>query len=791
MLNKYLQKLEFDKIKENLLKYSKTYIGKRYCNNIFPYTDKTKVIKVLDETNEAVTLRYKKGNIPIYEISEDIEICLKTLSSNKVLSISNILNIGKILKLSNELKSYFFSDELINLDDFSSLYNYFDNLYVNKDIENKIFSTIIDEYTLDDRASNNLFNIRTAKRKTEQEIKNKLNSYISSSTYSKYLQEPVVTIRNDRYVIPVKEEYKSNIKGFIHDISNSGSTVFIEPISIFDLNGKISNLNVEENIEIEKILTTLSNLLYDILEQLKNNVRIIGILDFIFAKANYSIDINATRPILNDKKQINLIKARHPLINKDSVVPIDVNLGVNFNTLVITGPNTGGKTVTLKTIGLIILMGMSGLNIPANEKSSIFVFDNVFADIGDEQSIKESLSTFSSHMLNIIEIIKNSTSNSLVLLDELGSGTDPIEGSSLAISILEHLYKQGTLTVATTHYPEIKNYALTNNGFENASQEFNIETLSPTYKLLIGVPGKSNAFAISKKLGLPEDILKRANEFIDSDTIHIEDLLKNIYDNKQKIETEKAEIDQKLLEVSELENSLSKDYSDVQNKKREIIDKAKLEAREILYSAKDEATDIIRKIRKVTDNSNSLKDLDNLRNDLNNSIKKVSSKTSTNLNTKSSININDLQVGMEVYINKFMNTGTLLSLPNKNNEVQVQIGSLKSFVPLTEVSLIKGKSLNKKIQTKSYSSNISKSKNISPEINVIGQTVEEAIFVIDKYLDDCSLAKLQSVRIVHGKGTGKLRNGIHNFLRTNPHVKSFRLGTFGEGEMGVTIVELK
>ena len=790
MLNKYLEKLEFNKIKESLQQYSKTYISKKYCSNLYPFTEKNKILKALDETNEAVILRYKKGNIPIYEISDDIEVCLKTLSSNRVLSISNILNIGKILKLSNDLKEYFFSDELINLDEFKCLYNYFDNLYVNKDIENQIFSAIIDEYTLDDKASSNLFNIRSSKRKIEQEIKNKLNSFISSSTYSKYLQEPVVTIRNDRYVIPVKEEYKSNIKGFIHDMSNSGSTVFIEPISIFDLNSKISNLTVEENIEIEKILTNLSNLLFGILEQLENNIRIIGILDFIFAKANYSIDLDATRPILNDKKQINLIKARHPLINKDTVVPIDVNLGISFNTLVITGPNTGGKTVTLKTIGLILLMAMSGLNIPAKENSSIYVFDNVFADIGDEQSIQESLSTFSSHMVNIIEIIKNSTSNSLVLLDELGSGTDPIEGSSLAISILEHLYNQGTLTVATTHYPEIKNYALTNNGFENASQEFNIETLSPTYKLLIGVPGKSNAFAISKKLGLPEDILKRANDFINSDTVHIEDLLKSIYDNKLKIENEKSEIEQKLDEVSRLKDSLSKDYSDVQNRKQEIIDKAKLEAREILYSAKDEATDIIRKMRKTSNNSNSLKDLDNLRNDLNNSIKKVSSKASNISNTNTNLDVNNLKVGMEIYINKFMNNGILLSLPNKNNEVQVQVGSIKSFVPVTDISIVKGNTTNKKINSKSYS-NISKSKNISPEINVIGQTVDEAIFVIDKYLDDCSLAKLETVRIVHGKGTGKLRNGIHNFLKTNPHVKSFRLGTFGEGEMGVTIVELK
>lgn len=788
MLSKYLEKLEYNIVIQNLAKYTKTFIGKNYCLSLLPFIESDKVKKALNETNEAVLLRYKKGSIPICEISEEINISLKTLKSNKILSIVDVLNIGKILKLSSELKSYFFSDELIDLNDFNTIYSYFDNLYVNKNIENKIFSAIIDKFTIDDKASSNLFNIRTAKRKIEQEIKNKLNNYISSS-YSKYLQESVVTIKNDRYVIPVKEEYKNNIKGFIHDMSNSGATVFIEPISVFDLNSKISALTVEENIEIEKILTNFTSMLFEILEDLENDLRLIGFLDFVFAKANYSISLNATKPLLNDNKQINLIKARHPLINSSSVVPININLGIDFNTLVITGPNTGGKTVTLKTTGLIVLMAMSGLNIPASENSSIFVFDNIFADIGDEQSIQDSLSTFSSHMLNIIEILNNSTSNSLVLVDELGSGTDPMQGSSLAISILEHLYNNNILTIATTHYPEIKNYVLTHSGFENASQEFNLETLSPTYKLLIGVPGKSNAFEISKKLGLSESILERANSFLDNDTIHIEDLLKSIYDNKLKIEHEKSEIDKKLLEVSKLQASLKKDVFDVQNKQNEIINKAKLEAREILYSAKDEATTIIRQMRKLEHDSGNLKDLDNFRNSLNNSIKEISASKSSS-SSFSNLDVKTLKIGMDVYVKKFMNSAILLTLPNKNNEVQVQCGNMKSFVPISEISINTSKKTSSNITSKSFSAT-TKSKNISSEINVIGQTVDEAIFVIDKYLDDCSLAKLKTARIVHGKGTGKLRSGIHTFLRKHPHVKSFRLGTFGEGEMGVTIVEIK
>ena len=788
MLEKNLEKLEFNKVLDILSSFAKTNIGKEYCLSLRPMTDKIKLEKLLSETNTAILLRYKKGQPPIGWISTDIQIWLKALNSNKVLSISSILELAKLLKISREMKSYFFDDKLIDLDDFSVLYDYFNNLYTNIYLENKIFNIILDENNIADNASSELLNIRTSKRKLEQEIRDKLNQYISS--YSKYLQEPVITIRNDRFVIPVKEEYKSNVKGFVHDMSNSGSTIFIEPLSIFELNSKITNLIVEENIEIEKILTNLTNLLADISSQLENSLNIIGILDFIFAKANYSISIDGNMPIINTDKKINFIKARHPLIPKEKVVPIDINLGYDFDTLVITGPNTGGKTVTLKTVGLLTLMAMSGLNIPANENSSFYIFDNVFADIGDEQSIQESLSTFSSHILNIVEIMNNSTENSLVLVDELGSGTDPIEGSSLAISILEELHNRNTLTIATTHYPEIKNYALTTSGFKNASQEFDITTLSPTYKLLIGVPGKSNAFAISEKLGLSKKILDRANSFIDADTIRVEDLLKSIYDDKQTIENEKVEIENKLKEISILQKNLEKDNFDLEKKQKEIIEKAKIEAREILYGAKEEASQIIKEMRSVSKDSSSLKVLDNYRNKLNTSLKETVSSNSNVSNINSNINISELEIGMNVFVHKFMTDGTLLSLPNKDDQVQVQIGSMKTFVPVSNLSKSK-KQTNNINNKKSGISKISKSKTISSEINVIGQNVEEAIFVIDKYLDDCSLAKLKTIRIVHGKGTGKLREGIHKFLRTNLHVSSFRIGTYGEGEMGVTVVELK
>mgnify|MGYP002581438683 FL=1 len=611
-------------------------------------------------------------------------------------------------------------------------------------------------------------------------------NYIIS--YSKYIQENVVTIRNDRYVIPVKEEYRNQIKGFVHDISSSGSTVFIEPISVFELNNEIANLKIEENLEIEKILQNLSKLFYPYAEEIKKDIESISKLDFIFAKAKYSKNINGITPLINDNKEVKLINAKHPLLDLTTAVPISLELGTNFSTLVITGPNTGGKTVTLKTIGLLTAMACSGLNIPAQEKSSIYVFDKIFADIGDDQSISDSLSTFSSHMKNIVDIINNASENSLILVDELGSGTDPLEGASLAISILDYFKTNNILTVVTTHYQELKKYALLTKGFENASVEFDIDTLSPTYHLLIGVPGKSNAFEISKKLGLSEKIIDKAKSNLNKKDIDFEELLKNIYDNKSKIENEKLEISRELENISNLKKSLERDNSKLLEQEQEIINNAKIEARNILLDAKEEATSII---SKMNNSAKSNSELNNLRNKLNKDIKNIylTSNDEQENTSKNLINIKDIKPNTEVFVTNLGQNGIILSNISKSNEVQVQIGSMKMNINIKYLE--KTKDSNKKTKSISSYASVSKTKNAKSEINVIGLNVDEAIFVIDKFLDDCYLAKLQTVRIVHGKGTGKLREGIHKFLKTNSHVDSFRIGTFGEGEMGVTVVELK
>ena len=558
------------------------------------------------------------------------------------------------------------------------------------------------------------------------------------------------------------------------------------------MNNELANLKIEENLEIEKILQDLSKLFYPYIEELKLDIECIGKLDFVFAKAKYSKSINAVTPIINEEKMIVLENAKHPLLDPKKAVPCSLTLGKDFNTLVITGPNTGGKTVTLKTIGILTCMACSGLNIPASQNSSIYVFDNVFADIGDDQSISDSLSTFSAHMKNIVDIVNNSTSNSLILVDELGSGTDPIEGASLAISVLDYFTNNHSLTVATTHYQELKKYALTRNDFENASVEFDINTLSPTYHLLIGVPGKSNAFEISRKLGLSEKIIENAKSNLTKKDVDFEELLKNIYDNKSKIEHEKAQISEELEKIETLKKSLERDNSKLLEQEKNLINDAKIKARNILLEAKEEANSIISDMNKISEDVSDISNskLNNLRNKLNNSIKNISLEaTKDNSTTSNSISKDEAAPNTIVFVTTVGKNGVIVSNISKSNEVQVQVGSMKMSINIKYLQKLKSPAVNKSANTSHVS--VSKTRNAKSEINIIGLNVDEATFVVDKFLDDCALAKLETVRIVHGKGTGKLRDGVHKFLKSNPHVKSFRMGTYGEGEMGVTVVTLK
>ena len=793
-MNNNLKKLEFDKILENISNYCKTYIGKKYAEELRPSQNKAEVQKTLDETSQGVILMQRNSTPPLGEIA-DITVYLKTLEGCGSLSIKALLELQNILQMSAELKEYL-SKDFLTTSDFSAIEPYFAELYVNPSIVATFAKSIVDEDTIADTASSKLQDIRRRERRIEQDIRAKLNTILHSSTYSKYMRENLVTIRNGRFVIPVKEEYRSCVKGFVHDMSSSGSTVFIEPISVFDFNNELSNLHIEEELEIERILQNLSGLLFPYTKELESNANLIGKLDFIFAKAHYSLELRCTTPDINDNKQIILNNARHPLIDMDKVVPISLELGTDFSSLIITGPNTGGKTVSLKTIGLLSAMACSGLNIPADEHSNIYVFDHIFADIGDEQSITESLSTFSSHISNIVKITQTATADSLILVDELGSGTDPLEGAHLAISILQYFTELGCLTVATSHYQELKKYALVTPGFKNASVEFDIENLKPTYRLLIGIPGKSNAFAISRKLGLNEAIIERASSMIDKETVNLEDLLKNIYDEKSKIEDEKRHTSIALQEAEELRKTLKNQHFDVSSKEKELVANAKQEAKQILIDAKETANSIIKDLATTTSASKANK----LRNKLNDEISSLSSSDAVDVelpdNLLPPINREDIKPGLNVYVSTLGSDGVIVSNISKDDTVQVQIGIMKMKIDIKNLYESKSENHTSKKSNIGSSGKVLgnssfKAQTVKPEINVLGLTVDEAVPLIDKYIDDCFVAKLSPIRIVHGKGNGALRNGIHRYLKNNKFVDSFLLGTFGEGEMGVTIVSLK
>lgn len=783
--NKNLISLEYNKIVNLLEKYCKTYIGRKKLFNMKPSFSFEEVQKLLNLTTEAINMRIAFGNIPLSEIAE-IEPYFKIIKSEINLSCKALLEIAQVLKLSSELKKYFNSNISNNSNSFILLEDIFSSLYVNDYIVMEITNKIIDENTIADNASPTLLNLRKKRRILEQRLKDKLQDLVHSK--SKFMMDSIITIRDGRYVVPVKEEYRNEIKGLVHDISSSGSTLYIEPITTFEMNNEIQNIKVDEEKEIIKILKELTLALAPLQDAIFSNIDTIGNLDLIFAKASYSSETNGNEPILNKDKYLNFVKVRHPLINKNVVVPIDIEIGKDFSCLVITGPNTGGKTATLKTVGLNLLLSYSGIYPLCNIGTNICVFDKIFIDIGDEQSIQASLSTFSSHMTNIINITNSADSNSLILLDELGSGTDPIEGASLAISTLKYLYNAGSIILSTTHYPELKNYALVTKGFKNASCDFDVASLRPTYKLLIGIPGKSNAFAISRKLGLSEEIIQRATSMIDKETINLEDLLKKIYDDKAKIETEKAQTVKALEEAQKLRDSLKNQHSNVSEREKELISNAKQEAKQILLDAKETANSLIRDIS----STNSASQANKLRNKLNDKIASVSA-TSENAVIDSispAILRENIKPGLNVYVSNLKTNGTVVSNISKDDTVQVQIGMMKMKVDIknlhetssasTSGKNKSGKNSGAQISNGSnYSQKSSfKAQSVSPEINLLGMTVDEAIPIVDKYLDDCYIAKLSPVRIVHGKGTGALRNGIQKYLKTNKIVDNFRPGTF-------------
>lgn len=783
-MNKYFKTLELDKIIIKLTEFASTTYGRELCEKVSPSFEIEEIKERLSETDEATKMILQFGT-PAFSSIHDIRTAIKRAEINSVLSPEELLNIADTLRGSKALKKYYSQCE----ENLPILSEIFENLYSNPSIEDSIYHAIDTVDHISDRASSELFKIRTQIKSEESKIQEKLNSIIRGNSYSKYLQENIVTLRNDRYVIPVKQEFRSNVPGLVHDSSSTGSTLFIEPLAIVEANNKIHELYIQEKIEIEKILTELSQKITEISAELNHLVKCLAKLDFYFAKAKFAIDMNGFMPKLNQNGYVNLKSAKHPLIEKDKVVPIDVYLGKDFKTLIITGPNTGGKTVTLKTIGLLTLMTYSGLFIPCLESSEIAVFDKVFVDIGDEQSIEQSLSTFSSHMTNIIKITRNVNANSLVLVDELGSGTDPIEGSALAIATLEYLYKKGACTVASTHYSELKTYALTTKGVKNASCEFNVETLNPTYKLIIGLPGKSNAFAISEKLGLTKEILDNAKNFITNEQQNFEDVISELQKDKQKIAYEKEESARQLKEITELKKELAQSKEKLEIYKTKIIENARAEATDILLSAEETAKESIREIKeaKKAKDLDVAKKLDNARS----KIKKQLSKTyKTSTSDEDNYKPFDIIVGMTVYIPSFDQEASVLSLPDKDGNVFIQAGIMKSKINVRKLKPIKTEKTTVNNVKISVSSAI-KAREISTEISLRHMHVEEALYELDKYINDALIANLTTIQIVHGKGEGILRKAVHEYLKNNPHVKSYRLGNYGEGDLGVTIAELK
>ncbi|MBQ9872535.1 MAG: endonuclease MutS2 [Eubacterium sp.] len=790
MNEKVLQTLEYHKIIDLLAEKCHTPLGKTEAEELRPYDDLLSAGEAQAETEDALSRLFRFGNVSCSG-ARDIRDSLLRLKIQANLSISELLNISRLLQAAERVKAYGDKGEEEETENDPPLKPYFVSLAPLQTLRREIDRCIISEEEIADDASSQLRSIRRKLQSASARIHNELNSILLS--HSTYLRENVVTIRNGRYCIPVKQEYRSQVSGLVHDESGSGSTVFIEPMAIVRLNNEVRELEIAEQKEIEVILANLSALAADHIPELDNNLKVLSHLDFVFAKASLARDMNAVRPEFNNRHFISLKKARHPLLDKKIVVPIDIMLGDSFHQLIVTGPNTGGKTVSLKTVGLLSLMGQAGLHIPALQGSSLGMFTEIYADIGDEQSIEQSLSTFSSHMKNLIGILDKADGDSLVLMDELCAGTDPSEGAALAIAILNFLHRMEIRTMATTHYSELKLYALSTPGVENASCEFDVATLSPTYRLLIGIPGKSNAFAISEKLGLPGFIIDEAREQLDDDSERFEDVIRNLDDSRRSMELEQQRIEELKKEAKRLRDDLDRQNEKLEAQREKILSAAREEARKVLQEAKDQVDETIRAINRS--GSAGVKDLEAVRTKTRELLNKNAAgeqKEQQKSRTKST----DLHIGDGVQVLSMGLKGTVSTLPDKNGNLFVQMGILRSQVNISDVVLLNESTVSvggKTVGTEKGHAAIGagKAATISPEINLIGKTVDEALPDLAKYLDDAYLAHLEQVRIVHGRGTGALRNAVHQTLKKTKYIKEFHLGAFGEGDSGVTIAVFK
>lgn len=797
MNEKVLQTLEYVNIIEKLTEKAGSEPGKRLCRELKPMAKLRDIEEAQTNTSDALTRLIKKGSGINFGSNKDFGFGIKSLEIGSTLTAQELLSFAKFLSNVSRVKAWGKRENDEETRD--SLDDYFELLEPLTLVEKEINRCILNEDgDIADDASATLKGIRRSLQTTNEKIHSELNRLVSGNLNS-YLQDAVVTMRNNRYCIPVKSEYKSQVSGMVHDQSASGQTFFIEPQAVVELNNKLRELEIEEQKEIAVILSNLSAELSEHVVALKTDQDLMTKLDFAFAKGALALEQNATRPVFNEDKIINIRKGRHPLLDKHKVVPIDVPLGKDYDLLVITGPNTGGKTVTLKTVGLFTLMGQAGLHIPAADRSELSIFNEVFADIGDEQSIEQSLSTFSSHMKTIVNILSSADENSLCLFDELGAGTDPTEGAALAIAILGHLHDRGIRSMATTHYSELKIYALSTPFVENACCEFSVETLSPTYRLLIGIPGKSNAFAISKKLGLSDEIIESAKLQISDESERFEDVIADLELSRVKMERDKADMEAAKNDMQQQKKKLEEEISRLKASKDKILREANEEARDILQEAKDYADETIRFMQKAGATT-SMKDLEAKRTGLRNKMGEKNSKLSVkeDKSKQSGVKASELHIGDMVRVNSMGLKGTVSTLPDAKGNLFVQCGIIRSTVNIKDVSLvmeqtITGSGINPSVNKGSGSGKIkmAKSLSVSYECNLIGKNVDEAIAILDKYLDDAYLSHMPSVRIVHGKGTGTLRNAVQNHLRRCKYVKSYRAGEYGEGDAGVTIVEFK